>query len=167
MTDPALVSRRALMLSGLVAGSVLTGACGSRRNRPVPAAGAGEDADPDVVLLTAAIQDEAALLGLALATMRRHRRLDRVVGPMVARQRAHVRAMSAGLSEPPSVQRQRPGRVPRTPAKALAAVGEAAADAEAARLDDCLAASSGLLARLLASVSASHAATVETVRRAR
>jgi hypothetical protein len=38
------------------------------------------------------------------------------------------------------------------------------AAAEEARLTDCLAAESGLLARLLASVSASHAVAVEQVR---
>jgi hypothetical protein len=178
VTDPSTLSRRALMRAGLggvaLGGAALVSGCAessstsdSASGSPSRSASGGADEDPDVRLLTAAIQDEAGLLGLAVVTGREHGELVDVVQPVVSRQRAHVRELSGALTEPPDVHRARPGPVPASTAKALASLSHAVATAEAARLEDCLAATSGLLARMFASVSASHATTVETLRVAR
>jgi hypothetical protein len=170
VTDPSTLSRRAVMRAGLggaaLGAAALVAGCAARSSSSGSGSRVADD-EPDVRLLTAAIQDEAGLLGLGVVTGRQHRELADVVRPLVARQRAHVRELSAGLTEPPDIHRGQPGPVPASTATALASLSHAVATAEAARLDDCLAATSGLLARLLASVSASHGTTVETLRAAR
>ena len=140
----------------------------SRRPRHARArrlAAASEETDVD--LLTAAIQDESRLLALAAATLRRHRPLARQVQPVVTQQRAHVKVL---LRQPHRALR-RSGAAghlrSRRRAAALAQLRNQVAAAEQDRAADCLAATSGLLARLLASTSASHATTVETLRGSR
>ncbi len=120
--------------------------------------------DPDVALLTAAIQQEKTLLALAVATLRRHGDQARVVQPVVSRQRAHVTRLTASLTEPPALRRGPPPVVLRRAPAALKILRDQVSTAEQHRLSDCLDATSGLLARLLASVSASHATTVEALR---
>jgi hypothetical protein len=149
------------------------GACATRdAQTPGPndllVAGVGEavaSEDSDVDILTAAIQDEARLLALAAATLRRHRPLAAQVQPVVTGQRAHVKVLSDSFTEAPTIRRGRPPKVPSDASAALRLLRHQVAAAEQDRAADCLDATSGLLARLLASTSASHATTVETLRR--
>jgi hypothetical protein len=117
--------------------------------------------DPDVVLLTQAIRDEAALLAVCLRISRVRHDLLGLVRPITAGQRAHVHHLSASLSNQPDLRPPRRIRVPSSRRGALLLLRRQVSAAEQARLADCLHATSGLLARLLASVSASHAVTLE------
>ena len=83
--------------------------------------------------------------------------------PVVTGQRAHVRVLSDSLTEAPTIRRGRPPKVPSDTSAALKLLRDQVAAAEQDRAADCLDATSGLLARLLASTSASHATTVETL----
>jgi hypothetical protein len=150
----------------LAGGSLVVG-CRARSSGVHPTDGVSDAAgdDPDVPLLTAAIQDETNLSALARATVRQHPTQAAAMQPVLTSQRAHVRELTAALSEKPQISRGGSPSVPANPVKAVAALRDAISAAESARLDDCLAASSGLLARLLASVSASHATMVERLRR--
>jgi hypothetical protein len=124
--------------------------------------------EPDVLLLADAIADERAVLDYCREAARRHPGAARTFGVVRDIQQAHVRRLRAALSEP--VRPRRPRRPPVVPAGAAAAVRRLAgllAAAEEARLAGCLAAESGLLARLMASVSASHAVNLEHVRNRR
>ncbi len=123
--------------------------------------------DADVAVLTSALSAEAALLRLCEATGRRHPELDPVVTRIITTQRAHVRRMTESLATPPTNPPSPAAKVPRTRTSAVRMLTTAFAAAEQDRLSDCLTSTSGLLARLLASVSASHAVTVEAVRAAR
>jgi hypothetical protein len=164
------VVRGGALLAALSAAPVL-GSC-AREDASAPGSGghsaggaaAAESEETDVDLVTAAIQDESRLLTLAAATVRRHRPLARQVQPVVTQQRAHVEVLSDSLTERPTIQRGRPPKVPTAAPAALAQLRNQVAAAEQDRTADCLAATSGLLARLLASTSASHATTVETLR---
>lgn len=122
--------------------------------------------DSDVAVLTSAIGAEAVLLELCSNTRRRHPELQSLVTPVLSRQRAHVRRLTDTLAEPPAFPSWS-ATVPGTRSGALTALTAAFSAAEQDRLADCLGATSGLLARLFASVSASHAVTVEAVRAAR
>jgi hypothetical protein len=168
------VVRGGALLAALGAAPVL-GSC-AREDASTPGSGGRDSArgaaaaaseETDVDLLTAAIQDEARLLTLAAATLRRHRPLARQVQPVVTQQRAHVKVLSDSLTERPTIQHGRPPEVPTAATAALAQLRNQVSAAEQDRAADCLAATSGLLARLLASTSASHATTVETLRDSR
>ena len=160
---------------GLLQGVALTGAgaalsgCGVRAGdaaRP-PVAGrlhhlrvSGSSvtgSSPDVRLLRAAIADEHALLLTCLSSLRGRPRLKPVLAPLVTEQRAHVTALRAALTDAGRRQQATPRRFRGNHDDALLRVRSALVDAQRHRRDDALAASSGLLARLLASVSASHA----------
>ena len=160
---------------GLLQGVALTGAgaalsgCGVRAGdaaRP-PVAGrlhhlrvSGSSvtgSSPDVRLLRAAIADEHALLLTCLSSLRGLPRLMPVLAPLVTEQRAHVTALRAALTDAGRRQQATPRRFRGNHDDALLRVRSALVDAQRHRRDDALAASSGLLARLLASVSASHA----------
>jgi hypothetical protein len=160
---------------GLLQGVALTGAgaalggCGVRAgDRARPAAGgrlykqrvAGSSATgsgPDLRLLRAAIADEHALLLTCLSSLHGRQQLKPVLAPLVAQQRAHVAALRAALTDAGRRPRSTPRRFRGTRDDALRRVQSALVDAHRNRRADALAASSGLLARLLASVSASHA----------
>jgi len=174
VTQPRPLSRRTVVRGGVTlvalgAASVLT-ACAADDKRSGTTAGhaeagsAGPSDESDVDLVTLAVQDETQLLALAAATVRRHRPLAPLVQPVVSRQRAHVSVLSDSLTEPPNVKRGRPPKVPASEQAALTLLRNRVAAAEQDRSADCLDATSGLLARLLASTAASHATTVEILR---
>ena len=180
VTQPRPLSRRTVVRGGVTlfalgAASGLT-ACAAVDKRSGTTAGhadagsaepSDDSDDSDVDLVTVAVQDETQLLALAAATLRRHRPLTPLVQPVVSRQRAHVKVLSDSLTEPPDVKRGRPPKVPASEQAALTLLRNRVAAAEQDRSADCLDATSGLLARLLASTAASHATTVETLRSAR
>lgn len=180
VTQPRPLSRRTVVRGGvtLVALGTASGltACAaddepSRKAAGHADAGSSGSAEPsdesDVDLVTVAVQGETQLLALAAATLRRHRPLTPLVQPVVSRQRAHVNVLSDSLTEPPDVKRSRPPKVPASEQAALTLLRNRVAAAEQDRSADCLDATSGLLARLLASTAASHATTVETLRSTR
>lgn len=140
-----------------------TGPNGSTTSRT---GGSGGDApSPDAALVLAAVADEEGLLSFCRAVARRHRSLAREAGAVSDRVRAHVRRLRAVVPDADYARPRRSPRAPRDPAAARAALAERCAAVGDARLDDCLAAESGLLARLLASTAASHAVTAETLLR--
>lgn len=120
--------------------------------------------DPDVTMLVAAIADEQRLLDTYDAAAKGHRKLRSHLAPLQKRQRRHVAVLRAAITPKPDRPTTKPAQVPKKRKAALATLIQAASDAEEARLADCLAAHSGALARLLASVSAAHAVTAEQAR---
>jgi hypothetical protein len=164
------LSRRGLLQGVALTGvGAALGGCGVRpddRTRHVvarrlhgqPVAGSSTTGSrADVRLLRAAIADEHALLLTCLSSMHGRPRLKPVLAPLVSQQRAHVAALRAALTDAGRRPRSTPRRFRGNRDDALRRVQSALVDAQASRRADALAASSGLLARLLASVSASHA----------
>lgn len=121
----------------------------------------GVSTDPDVILLTRAIRDEVALLAACLRVSREQHDLVDLVRPITAAQLAHVHHLRVSLSHHLDLRPPRRIRVPSSKRGALVFLRHQVSAAEQSRLADCLHATSGLLARLLASVSASHAMTLE------
>jgi hypothetical protein len=158
-----VIQTAALGAAVLAAGCTGSGTADSRvthSDSPAPS----RDPDPDVVLLTAAIADEQSLLNYCADVVRRHRQLKPVVAPVLQRQREHVRRFRATLTDENPPRNTPAPPVPRSRQLALKNLRQFASSAEEARLTDCLAAKSGLLARMLASASAAHALTVESIR---
>jgi hypothetical protein len=177
---PILYGRRVstftpLSRRGLLQGAALTAAvaalegCGAQDGRdagpadgqPVRQQRVGDSSatgsTPDVRLLHAAIADEHALLLVCLGSLRGHPTLEPVLAPLVVQQRQHVFALRAALTDPGDIPSRSPRRHRGSRADALDRVRSALVESQHRRRGDALAASSGLLARLLASVSASHA----------
>jgi hypothetical protein len=164
------LSRRGLLqgvaLSG--AGAALS-ACAVRAGNAARPAGPGRlrrqqvagssvsGSSPDVRLLHAAIADEHALLLTCLSSLHGRPKLKPVLAPLVTQQRAHVAGLRAALTDDGRRPRSTPRRFRGDRDGALERVRSALVDAQHNRRGDALAAESGLLARLLASVSASHA----------
>lgn len=121
--------------------------------------------DPDVALLTNAIADEESLRNYCEDALTRHQQLKHVVTPVLQRQREHVRRLRATLTDGQPHRNKLVSAVPAKPRPALNKLRQLVSSAEEARLSDCLAAESGLLARVFASASAAHALTVESVRK--
>ncbi len=172
------ISRRAALQAALLAAGTAalgaTTACGTetatvRAGSATTATGgtATSDTDTDIAVLTSAIGAETRLLELCSTTRRRHPDLESLIRPVAVTQRAHVRRLTESLAEPPSLPSPPTTTVPSSRSGALRALTAAFSAAEQDRLSDCLRATSGLLARVFASVSASHAVTVESVRAAR
>jgi len=115
----------------------------------------------DVTLVVHAIADEERLLAYCAAVSRRHRSLRGVARPLLTRQRGHVEGLRSILTDvDPAPTSPRP-RVPADAQRALASLVERLTQTCNARFDDCVAATSGLLAGRLASMSASHAASAD------
>lgn len=174
-------SRRTVLRAALVsAGVAAVGGCtitvsgpGSPTASPVtgskPASGATSAPNTqagtaaDAALVTAATVDEQRLLRLCLATMAAHPRLRSTLRPVVSRQRAHVLRLRRVLTAPSGSPSGTGPTVATRPKQARAALGRAFEAAGRRRRADCLAASSGPLASLLASVAASHAVTAQVL----
>ena len=157
------VSRRSLIQATGAAGiSTLLGACTASHPagvRGTPVTFLPRHGDP--ALVAAALADEKRLLSYCRSVIARHPALAGLVAEVQARQHEHVDALQSTLRgiEPPTFQRRT--SVPARARPATAKLGKLAAAAHRDRLADCLAAESGLLARLFASASASHAVTVD------
>lgn len=161
-----MMTRRQLMTAGALTTAAMLAACtnstDSTSKRQVPTTSVPQHGD--VGRLVAAIADEEGLLGYCTALISRHQQLATVAAPIRQRQRQHVDALRSALRhlDPPTAHR-------RVVAPARATVAEAkltelAAATQRRRFEDCLAAESGLLARLFASTSASHAVTAHLLR---
>lgn len=121
----------------------------------------------DVALLTAAVNDESSLLNACDETVKAFPEVGPLVEPIAHRQRAHVDGLRAAAEDPFASDDGVAASVPRRLPAARRALLQAVSQSAEARMADCIAADSGLLARLFASVAASHAQTVETLRRVR
>lgn len=153
-------SRRTFLLLG--AGIVLVG-CRPGKRSPVPTR-----VDPDVALSASMRADEAGLIAAYDAALRAFPPLAPALVPLREQHEEHLGALppnaSASASAPPS-----PAPVPAIPTDPAAALRSLAATeraAAAARIADCLAASSRL-APLIAAIGASeaaHASALATVR---
>jgi hypothetical protein len=125
-------------------------------DRTTPSA-AAEPADPDQLLLQAAVADMRALLAGADATTRAYPALDERVRPLarvLKRQLTVLGAAQAGGRPTSRPTRPSGARIPPDPDRALAALRHDTSQAAAARLDDTLAAGSGPFARVLSAISA-------------
>lgn len=177
-TSPPL-SRR-LVLQGAVltgVGTALAGcAAGTSRGAP-PAADTqaevqhhfdpvGTGSDRDVRMVAAAIEDERAVLDDCLGCVAAVPSVGRAIRPVIAQQRQHIAALRKALTDPPHVSKAKPRPFNGSEPAALTRVRLSLVGAQHRRRDDALGAESGLLARLLASISASHAvaAGLDTLR---
>ena len=132
---------------------------------PSPGEPGADPATEDVAQVLIAVAEEERLLRYCQALARRHGSLAAEAGVIAGRVRRHARQLRAVV---PGTEPGRPGRIPRVPGRppaARAALADLCAAARDARFADCLAAQSGLLARLFASTAASHALTVEALTR--
>jgi len=109
-------------------------------------------------LVVDAIASEEALADFGARATKTHPRLATLLKPVQARGEAHAELLRAVLVnvEPPQVRMTT--RVPRTEQATGTKLVALISDAEQRRLADCLASESGPLARVFASMSASHAA---------
>jgi hypothetical protein len=165
------VSRRALLTGATVTGvAFVSSACSTGTpaepvaadsTTPATAPGTTSESgsatlpDPDVGLVEAAIADERAILVYCTRDPLRHP--PAVLRLIAAQQRQHVRALRAALTDP---GRDTVATVPPRPPSVTAMRTTARSlllGAQRQRRADALAAESGLLARLFASLSASHA----------
>ena len=161
------------MLGGIAAGAVAAplAACTGADQPDSAASGSTTTAAPttaapegDAALAADALGDEQALLDYCRKVSRKAPREQRTALRAVQdRQEEIVAAVTAAMTDPEG-SRRRAIVVPRRWEAMLRELTVVLADAEESRLSDCLAAESGPLARLLASVSASHAVAVEQVR---
>ncbi len=133
---------------------------------------AGPDTDPgagtaddraDVGLVVRAIADEEELLAFCQRARTRHRALATQLDPLVGRQRRHVKVLRGALSDLHPRPATGSAGVPASIVATLTSLRRLSERNADKRRHECLAASSGRLARLLASVSASHAMTVESL----
>jgi hypothetical protein len=164
----AKISRREVVLGGAVlAGAAVSGCTVSVPSVPsvplkgpdvVRRSGARQFAAirADLVRRDAALLNELKLLQRCEATARRHRSLKATLRPLAGDHRAHVRAL-LGMSDAPVRRPKTARRVPADAGKALAELRRAERRAVEARVADCVAASSGELAALLAAIAASGA----------
>lgn len=114
----------------------------------------------DVARVARAIADEERLLRYCTALGSRPGSARAVVHAMGSRQRAHVRALRAIVSGDRPETTTAAVRVPPDEKAAIRRLATLVRTAREHRLADCLMVSSGLLARVLASMSASHACSL-------
>lgn len=174
VTPRPLMSRRTLLKSISAAGvgglalssSACTPSTGNHRvRRQTPAT--SSSLRGDAALVSAALAGEQRLLEYCTALLARHPQLGELVTPVLRRQRRHVETLQSSLrGTDPHASPSRLA-VPGSEGPAIAKLSQLAGDARAHRFEDCLAASSGRLARLLASTSAAHAVTVEILEASR
>jgi hypothetical protein len=177
-TSPPL-SRR-LVLQGAVltgAGTALAGCAAGTSTDAPPAADTqawiqhhfdpfGTGSDHDVRMVAVAIKDEQTVLGDCLGCVAAVPSVGHAIRPVIAQQRQHIAALRSALTDPPHVSKERPRLFSGSAPDALTRVRLSLVGAQHRRRDDALGAESGLLARLLASMSASHAvaAGLDTLR---
>jgi uncharacterized protein DUF4439 len=172
-TDAVVVSRRVALGAGVCAALAFVSACGRSEPSTNGAAGPGAAAtsgnvtsgtvNGDVRLLVRAIAGEEALGAFCAAAARRFREDRPLLVGLVQRQRLHVKRFRETLTDLTPPVNHRTPRLPRNAKDLPSDLGALALDARNARSGDCLAATSGLLAELFASVAASHAVTVQII----
>lgn len=161
--DASCVSRRALLgATATTTAALALTACGGSTSDPVASSvGAAGDAD----LAEAAWARENDFRALCLRIRRRHRSLAPRLGVVVAGQLVHEEALAAALPDGERTHVSELVAIPRQPSQAAALVASTAVELQRSSLHDCLQAGSAALARLMASIAASHAVTAEAWRR--
>jgi hypothetical protein len=156
---PPGVSRRTALGGFAALGAAVASGCTAEGpGHPGPTPGtAASTPDPDVTLSSTVLVDEQAILDLLVATVDRHPLLAGRVAGARAGHHAHVVLLTEAVpkgaaSDGPAARHRHP--VPDAPTAALAAL--AGAEDRLALLDrrSALAAESGALARVLASMAA-------------
>jgi hypothetical protein len=118
----------------------------------------------DVALLIRSLTDEERLLAYCSAASARDPSLARRLGPVLRVQRRHVTVMGKALGRAGGYHRTDSPVLPAKPAAVQAELVVLLRRAQRRRVADCVAARSGPLARLLASVAASHAVSLSALR---
>lgn len=158
--------RRALGLGlgGAAAVALLTSGCDLReltRDAPTGAAGTGEDPadDPDQLLVDGVLVDLQARIAAVAAARAAAPRLRRVLRPLEDMHRAHLEALTPapGSGAPSAASTPTPSPAPVPTGTPLETVRADESTHQAALVTAAVAARSGALARLLASMSASVA----------
>lgn len=157
----------ALCLAGVtMPGCAAGGPAGSLRAGSGPASAAPASPSPvehDIRLVRKAIGDEERLLGFCTAVFRRYPGARGQLARLMDNQRRHVSRLRASLTDlAPPVARTRLV-VPTQEGAALHAVFRLSAGLRDASLASCQSATAGLLAELVGSVGASHAAAVSVL----
>lgn len=164
------LTRRDLLRMAAAAGLVVTGAgCSSSQSgrssaeessAPTADLDGDETADDDVALVVAAIADELRLLDACSGAVAAHPGLRGQLASTRAAQHVHLAVLRGALTVPPPPSTRVTEKAPARSAQvALDGLVRDFAGTQQRRLHECLAASSGPLARLLASIAASHAVT--------
>jgi len=164
--DASRLSRRTLLGAGVTsaatAAMLLSGCAGTRDADAEPGQASADSGDLD--LADAARSRESDFRGLCLRIRRRHPaladRLDEVIPGLSTHEEALAQAIPDGESTTLSGLSAMPP-VPRREAKAADLVAATAARLHRRCLADSVEAESGALARLLASIAASHAVTAQ------
>lgn len=146
-----------------------------RPARPSPSRAEVPPVDPDITLATTVVATERALLERIDATVRRHRRLERVLGATRSVHDAHLALLEDAVPTSPDAAEQspstgpstgpedmasalpRPPRVPPDPARAVRALAAAEDELALTAKQAAFAAESGAFARVLASMAAAAA----------
>ncbi|MGI8577328.1 MAG: hypothetical protein ACR2KG_05290 [Nocardioidaceae bacterium] len=163
-------SRRSILQLGAISGAAwgvtaLTGCTVTFSHVPVqPIPSGGQPAAAhDIDLLTTAIADEEALLNYCGAAIRQQRGLRDLLVPIQLRQRSHVTGLRKALRGSPPKRSTAMVEIPAHPATVVDVLTQLVSARRLRRFTDCMSAQTGLLARLFASVAASHAVTVESI----
>lgn len=165
----ARLSRRAALAAVAAAGAALVGCTpedqpsGSRTKQEKAAA----PVDPDVAVAAEALASQREVLGLLVATRKRHRGLSRQLSPVVAAHEAHASLLadavpkdvpaSASAAASPAIGGRGGHRVPRSQGRALDRVVEAERELATVVKRQAFRAESGAFARLLGSMAAAAA----------
>ncbi|MEJ7744714.1 MAG: hypothetical protein WKF73_20570 [Nocardioidaceae bacterium] len=121
------------------------------------------EATDDITLVVEAIASEEALGLFCSAAEETHPTLSTLAKPVRIRSKAHASLLRNALVNVEPARSSRPDRIPGAEQAARARLLARIAQAEQQRLTDCLASQSGPLARVFASMSASHAASAAQI----
>ncbi len=141
--------------------ALLLSGCGPRA-RASDDAVTGTRADGDTALVATALDAELAAVDLLERTRRRHPRLRGVTASALATHRTHVQLLRGTTGKAPtrpSGRRPVPGRPPQ----ALAALVQLEARVSSGHVATAMAARSGALARVVASMAAASAQLEQTL----
>lgn len=165
----AQVSRRVVLeaAAGTAVAILLVGCGRSDDLRDQPAAtgtgGSNGPLDLDLRLVTRTISEEEALGAFCAAAARRFAGQRLSLRAAADRQHEVALRLRAALSDLHPPVDHGPVRLPRTSATLRTVLGEQLVQVRAERAADCVAATSGLLAELFASIAAGHAVTLLSV----
>lgn len=161
-----MVGRREVVSASAVIALGSTTGCGApssrstKRLRGTSAPTTSSQSDPDVALVRSALRDETQVLGYLISLRTSHPGLRGRVRSLVGIQRRHVSALRSALAHPPARHAPPHRHVPARRKAALAEMDRLIAQLGTDRRNDALSAASGAVAALLASISASHAASL-------
>lgn len=171
------VSRRALLgLTTASLAAIAVGGCSDDAPRgagavhattattpTIPTETSATSQDGDVALVAAAITDEHGLVMLMRQARLAHRELAAQLDPVIAVGRRHVHTLTAAMDETVTIDTLPPAALPRSAPAAVRVLQQALLAAQLRRSSDCVAASSGAVASLMASIGAAHAASASVL----